>query len=374
MINFENYQGEETVKYDICKTETPNINEHMKMDVIRDDQIKPILEDCMRCISAGGDESVILSEEYDGNKKLSGYNFGTRKGTRSILTEQTMEGMTNLSNVLLTEMDKRTKPKIDDDDVGGKYFKADYYPAVYDLQYLQFQLDPNRSWTYLEDFKEIPGYLETWSNQHKILALVLDATCQHKNNCAYKCVFYPHINRPGPICFPESFPSLLERQRHGLSPNAAGDLISLLYSSIEHLIGEVDLPLLDGKKVEDIYHDYKDENMLQASFDFERVKWARPLCICCLFMQQANIQLQAHNNNWTIAGDGKCETTPLQNITLLGFESYIDDVKKTTNCFSNVVNINGCKMSSFLKFPFNEYNIKLIKDLDKYEVVSKSDH
>lgn len=349
-----------------------------KQSKISDLEITSVLENVSKVVSEA-EEPLSLTKDTSYNDKisLSGYHLSTRKGSRSVLMNQTSEDMELFLHELLKKIDARVTPKIEDDDVGGKWIQSIYCPGIYDIECLIFHLTPNRSLDYLEDFKEIPNYFSKCSTNHNILAAVLDAKCINGNACTYRTVFYPHVNKPGPIFMPEYVRHLLENERHGLGLSAAMGLVDLLCSFFAPIIDQLNLKNNKGEKITASCIDYQSDMIFDKTNEFENIKWAHHLCICCVFMKQAKISLQACSGNWiTNESNGENESDPLERITLLGFKPYVEtDVKASINCFSNVLNINGYKMTSFIKFPFAFYDIKLRDDNmhsePQFEVVFK---
>jgi hypothetical protein len=349
----------------------------IKSTTISSHEIQTLLEDVSKVISAA-DEPVILSKDTSCNENinLSGYHLSTRKGTRSTLMEQNTKDMEIFLHELLKNIDKRVTPELEDDDIGGRWIQSVYCPGIYNIDCLIFHLTPNRSLDYLEDFKEIPGYFSKCKTNHEILAAILDTTCCNQDSCSYKTIFYPHLNKPGPIFMPEYIRYLLENKRHGLSLSAAKDIVDLLCSYFSPIIDQLNLRTTEGTKITSSSINYDSDMFLEGGHDFDSIKWAHNLCICCLFMKQSKVSLQACSGNWIVNGSGKDEHDPLEKITLLGFESHVDDdVKTSMNCFSNVVNINGYRMSSFIKFPFTNYKIHPIEGMInseiRYEVIRR---
>lgn len=342
-----------------------------------DSEIESMLENVSQVISAA-EEPLILAKDSSCNEKikLSGYHLGTRKGTRSVLMNQNSKDMDRFLHELLKDIDKRVTPKIKDDDIGGKWMQSIYCPGIYNIKCLVFHLSPNRSLDYLEGLKEIPNYTSKCMINHKILAAVLDATCINGNACTYKTVFYPHVDKPGPLFMPEYVRELLEYERHGLTLSSAVGLVDLLCSFFAPVIDQLDLKNDAGEKITSSSMEYQSDMILEKSYDFDQIKWAHNLCICCVFMKQAKISLQACSGNWIINDSSGEETDPIERITLLGYEPYVDhDVKTSINCFSNVININDYKMTSFINFPFSFYEVRQVEGFGNlpchFEVVRK---
>ena len=333
--------------------------------------LKSIMEDVAKVMSAADDPVLLTkdSECYNKNTKLTGYYLSTRKGTRSSLMEQNTKDMEIFLHELLMNIDKRVLPEIEDDDLGGKWIQSTYCPAIYSIECLVFHLTPNRSLDYLEDFKEIPGYIDTAIKNHNILATVLDATCSNKDNCAFRTIFFPHVGKPGPIFMPESIRILLEENRHGLSLNMAISIVDLLCSYFVPLINRLQLKIGDEMIISNDL-DYSSDTFLESNFDFDTLKWENTFCICCIFLKQMKIGLQVGSGNWIKGGTGTSESNPLDIVTLIGYEGHIDkDIKPSINCMSNCVNINGYKMSSFVDplSIFHRYQILPVNPIYKTE-------
>lgn len=342
---------------------------------ISNTEIVSTLENVSKVISAA-EEPLVLTKDTSYNEKLtlSGYHLSTRKGSRSVLVAQNREDMENFLHNLLKKIDSMVTPKIEDDDIGGKWIQSIYCPGIYNIECLIFHLTPNRSLDYLDDFKEIPGYISKSLTNHNILSAILDATCCNGSSCSYKTIFYPHVNKPGPIFMPEYIRQLLENVRHGLPLSAAIAIVDLLCSFFAPIIDQLDLRDYTGKKIESSSIEYQSDMVLEKAIDFDQIKWAHNLCICCIFMKQAKISLQACSGNWITNDSTGDMNDPIERITLLGHKSYTDqDITSSVNCFSNVVKINGHKMTSFTRFPFSSYEINPITDtrtaLPHFEVV-----
>lgn len=370
-----------TKKYDTPEPpfKLENSKENQKISLAEkslcDNEIQELIEETTKIISAA-DEPLVLSKDHcwGTNEALSGYHISTRKGTRSALMKQTSKDMELFLNELLRNIDRRVTPEIEDDDIGGKWMQSSYSSATYNIGCLAFHLTPNRSLDYLEDFKEIPGYSSVCSTNHNILAAILDATCSKKDTCSYKTIFYPDINSPGPIFLPEEIRLLLENNRHGLTLHDATNIVDVLCYYFSPVIDHLNVRMPDGTKITSSSIKYVSDMPPDEGYGIDSIKWADHLCICCLFMKQAKIGIQACSGNWITNGDGMTEDNPLEKITLLNYETDIDcDVKMNMNCFSNVININGHKMSSFIQFPFIHYKIKPIEGINtikmRYEVV-----
>ena len=336
------------------------------------DKINPLAEEVTKIMSAA-DEPVLLTKDsscYNKNTILSGYHLSTRKGSRSTLMEQNSKDMDQYLHELLKDIDRRIKPRIEDDDVGGKWIQNIYCSTTYNIECLIFHLTPNRSLDYLEDFYEIPGYEAICNKNHDILAAILDATCCNKETCTYKTIFFPHVNKPGPIFLPESIRILLEDRRHGLNLGTATAIVDLLCSYFIPVLDQLDLKTKDGDKITTTSMEYQSDNIIELASDFENIKWAYNFCICCILLKQMKIGIKAGSGNWITNGTGISKDKPLEVLTLLGYENYIDkNVKPDINCFSNCININGYKMSSFIDplSIFNQYNICLIGSSSKGE-------
>lgn len=340
-----------------------------------------LMKDVTEVISAA-EEPMILEKNtscYNKSARLSGFHLATRKGTRSVLTQQDQEKMEKYLCELLNKIDQGITPEMDADDLGGKWIQSTYFHSVYNIECFIFHLTPNRSLDYLDDFLEIPGYIETNGNNHVIAAKVLDATCGNGNDCWYKNLFYPHIGKPGPIFFPEAIRNILEVERHGLSLYESTCLIDLLCSFFVPIIDSLNLKTNTGQKITSSSITYQSDINFEIGYDFDHVKWSFPICVCCLFMKQTKIGLEAVSGNWIQGKSGSSPKDPLHVINLLGYETYINeqDMRPSINCLSSCININGYKMTRFLQSNleiFNRYKIEPIECVNtvpRYQVTLK---
>ena len=349
--------------------EVPNTDE----DMDEENLVKHIA----KAMSAA-EEPVVLEKEsscYNPMADLSGYHLSTRKGTRSMLVKQNQATMENFLHELLIDIDKNIQPNIEDDDIGGKWIQSIYCSSVYSIDCFIFHITPNRSIDYIEDFKEIPGYTSRCITNHNIVASILDSTCANKDGCWYKNTFYPHVGKPGPIFLPKVIQDILEIKRHGMSLSIATNMIDLLCSFFLPIINDLDLKRPDGTKITSDSIQFNSNNVLELDHDFQHVKWAHNVCICCLFMKQCKIAFQAVSGKWVKNGSGSSKEDPLEALTLLGYESFMDK-KSTTpdiNILSNCININGYQLTKLnIIQEFQNYKIEPIECLavkPRYQVV-----
>ena len=329
-----------------------------------------LMENIAQVMSAA-DDPVVLEKDgpcYNPATDLSGYHLSTRKGTRSMLAEQSQKETGKFLNELLLKIDEKVHPAIEDDDIGGKWIRSKYCSDVYSIKCLIFHLTPNRSVDYLEDFKEISGYVPKCLTNHKIVSAVLDAPCVNLDGCWYKTLFFPHVRKPGPILLPEVIRDILEVKRHGLSLSAATDLIDLLCSYVAPMLNDLDLKTESGEKITSSSIEYQSEINFEPNYDFDHVKWGHGICICCLFMKQVKIPLQAGSGNWIRhdSGSGCTSDDPLDVITLIGYESHIDqnNMQPDINCLSNCININGYNVTRFIKSHLNFFQRYKIEPIE----------
>lgn len=319
-------------------------------------EMESLIDNCAKVMSAA-DEPIIISKQYEKNKLLN-FSLMTRKGERSALMAQNTEDMNKFCEQLLEIVDEKVSPKNDDDHIGGKYYRAQPSSNIYCFKNLHFQLDPNRSWTYLETLKEETAFMSQRQNKYNAVCAALDTLCENKGKCFYKTLFFPQINRPGPVILPETLVELITLKKHDLNPNGLIDLFDHIYEYLECII-------LNNEKQTNVKTNKESE--------FEKPKFYQNYCVCCLFVQQSHIQLDAINGHWKIKGIGDSSDVPLETIQLIGYELFFDnDIIQSMDCFSNVIDINGTKMTSLVRFPFEYFDIVPIKGMNKkYEVLTK---
>lgn len=316
-------------------------------------EAESLIDSCAKVMSAA-DEPIVVSKKYV-KDELAEFSFMTRKGERSALMAQNTEDMSKFCDQLLELVDKKVSPKNADDHIGGKYYRAQLSSNIYSFKNLHFQLDPNRSWTYLETLKEESCFLSQCGDKYTAVCSEIDALCENNTNCFYKTLFFPHVNRPGPVMFPETLIELITMKKHDLNPNGLIDLIEHLYEYLKCIVMQT--PTTDENQNE-----------------FEKAKWHRNICVCCLFMQQSHVQLQAKTGHWTTKGTGNSQSVPLETIQLIGYDCFFDDdVTQSMDCFSNVIDINGTKMTSLVRFPFKQFAIVSVEGTNNmYEVKDES--
>ena len=325
-----------------------------------DDSNETIMETIAKTMAAS-EEPVMLEKEtscYNSLADLSGYHLSSKKGQRQALMSQNREKSEHFLAELLCELDKKVKPTIQDDDIGGKWMENIYASSTYNIESLIFHLTPNRSIDYLDDFKEIPGYNEQCLNNHNILSAILDMPCANKEKCWYLEHFFPVVQQPGPIFLPVTIQNILETKRHGLSLSRAILITDLLCSYFKPILNTLKLTTTDGKPITSENLQFQSDITFKLDYDFQPVKWDHNICICCLFMDQSKVQFLTGCGQWIKSGTGLSKEDPLNAVTLLNYKEYIDKKNMTpnVNILSNCININ----------PYKHTRLNLLKALENY--------
>ena len=365
-------------------TQTEENMFHVPGSKFDENEVTTIIEDVCKVMSAANVPVVIEKDQtcYTPDAELKGYHLSTRKGTRSLLARQDLMSMETFLNDLLKKIDQEIRPSIDDDDIGGKWIQSTYCSSTYDFENLIFHLTPNRSLDYIDDFKEIYGYMEKNNENHEIVEAVLDAKCTNGDGCWYKTLFYPHIQTPGPILLPVEISMLLESKRHGLTLFEATALIDLLCSHMIANIENLDLRTKSGGRIDPSRIKYQTDLIVEDVNVVDQGKWTCHICICCLFMKQIKIGIQAESGNWVQRGSGKTKDDPLETITLIGLTGQVKrkNVNPDFNILSNCININGYNITRFIRDNlsiFNQYKIEPVQYINlsarRYQVRLKHD-
>lgn len=201
---------------------------------------------------------------------------------------------------------------------------------TYNLENLEFNLQPNRAEFYGDILREVVTTFATNSDDkdfiEKLIA-ILNRPCERQSDCAFLQHFFPHVNRPGTVCYSVGVESLIT-----CAPQAIVSKID--YSMWISILQNAFFPELHEK-------------------EFTPRTPELNICICCLLLQQAKIPIEAQNDSCLLIRVG----TPVDGENRI--VHFINGEGKSSmqyDTFSESFNIHGHKTYK-IEFPFYKYVI-----------------
>lgn len=229
---------------------------------------------------------------------------------------------------------KNEVPINDDTNFLRHTYSGDYCSETYDMDDLQFNLDPNRSLTYGNNIRDAFNFFSDFQiskNKIEQLFQIIDKTCSNDMSCLYNN-FFPIVgDRPGPVCFPQCMEKLITETPLMLTSQGSFQLWN-------NILMEIFLPPSDGGM-----------NMRPKELE---------VCICCLLVKQSKTEIDAYSRLSSVDMGPSHEYCSKKTIKLLGWnDQKCEKDRQGFNYFQDNININGHWMKQIISLPFNQYKL-----------------
>ena len=201
---------------------------------------------------------------------------------------------------------------------------------TYNLENLEFNLQPNRGFVYGDTLREVVDTFGGNSHDTDFIEKViniLDTSCERQLDCAFLQYFYPHINKPGNICYSIGMESLIT-----CAPQA-------IVSKIDYVTW---ISIVQNTFFPEIYER-----------EFTPRTQELNICICCLLLQQAKIPIEAQTDSCILLREDSCGDYKNRIVHFINGEG---ESTIQYDIFSDCFNVNGQKTYK-IQFPFNKYTI-----------------
>lgn len=210
-------------------------------------------------------------------------------------------------------------------------YNIKFTDLTYNLENLEFNLQPNRGCLYGDNLREIVNNFSTNSQDIDFIEKlidILDTPCERQSDCAFLQYFYPHIEKPGNICYSVGAESLLT-----CVPQA-------IVSEIDYITW---LSVLQNTFFPEIY-----EN------EFAPRTQDLNICICCLILQQAKIPIETQSDSCLLIREDSSNDVKNRIVHFINGEG---ESSMQYDTFADFFNITGHTVYK-IEFPFKKYIIE----------------